>query len=139
MDSAATLQKVRVDMSDLPMIGYQCLTVIMPLLVTFLILRAVYRHKKMPQVKNQFLMLFIFAIYISAVFYFTGAGTIFDLMVYGIRIDREKVNYLPFSRDIDVVGYFLNILMFVPLGVLLPLIWTNKSGLGLHRTAQNGH
>ena len=139
MDSAATLQKVRVDMSDLPMIGYQCLTVIMPLLVTFLILRAVYRHKKMPQVKSKFLMLFIFAIYISAVFYFTGAGTIFDLMVYGIRIDREKVNYLPFSRDIDVVGYFLNILMFVPLGVLLPLIWTNKSGLGLHRTAQNGH
>ena len=117
-------------MSDLPLIGYECLTVILPLLVTFWIMLAVYRHKKMSQAKTRFLMLLIFALYISAVFYFTGAGTIYDLMRNGILIDAEKINYFSFSRDIDVVGYFLNILLFVPFGVLVPLIWSNKKGLG---------
>lgn len=68
-------------------------------------------------------MLFIFALYISAVFYFTGAGTIFDLQRYGVRIDANKINYLPFSRDVDVVGYFFNILLFIPFGILFPVIW----------------
>ena len=116
-------------MNDLLLIAYECLAVILPFLITFLVLGAIYRYKKIPQTKTRFILLFIFALYVFAVFYFTGVGTIFDLQRYGIRIDADKVNYLPFSRDIDVVGYFLNILLFVPFGILVPLIWTNAKGI----------
>lgn len=36
---------------------------------------------------------------------------------------------MPFSKDIDIVGYFLNVLLFVPLGFFLPFIWPNLDKL----------
>ena len=118
-----------IEMNDLLLKAYESFTVILPFLVTYVIINSIYKHKKIPQTKIRFLMLLIFAVYISAVFYFTGVGTIFDLLRYGIEIKADQINMLPFSQDIDIVAYFLNVLLFVPLGVLLPFIWPNTNGL----------
>lgn len=112
-------------MNDLLLKGYECLTVILPFLITFAILSFIYKHKKIPQTKGRTLMLVVFIMYIFAVFYFTGVGTIFDLQRYGIQLNAGQINLLPFSKDIDIAAYFLNVLLFVPFGFFLPFIWPN--------------
>ena len=49
-----------------------------------------------------------------------GIGTIWDLIEYG-KIEGS-VNLIPFQSE-GVMTYILNIIMFMPLGFLLPLIW----------------
>ncbi len=110
-------------MNELLLIAFECLTVILPFILTYLILGFIYKRKNIRPRKSHFPLLIIFAFYLFAVFYFTGAGTIFDLQRFGLRLDSNNLNILPFSREIDVVGYALNVLLFVPFGVLLPLIW----------------
>ena len=51
-----------------------------------------------------------------------GIGTIWDLITYG-KLDNS-INLIPFSSE-GAMTYNLNIIMFMPLGFLLPLIWKN--------------
>ena len=51
-----------------------------------------------------------------------GIGTIWDLITYG-KLDNS-INLIPFSSE-GAMTYILNIIMFMPLGFLLPLIWEN--------------
>ena len=51
-----------------------------------------------------------------------GIGTIWDLITYG-KLDNS-INLIPFSSE-GAMTYILNIIMFMPLGFLLPLIWKN--------------
>ena len=110
-------------MNDLLLKSYEFLTVLLPFLVTFEILTRIYKHKKITQPKGRFFILAVFVIYVFYVFYFTGMGTIFDFQRYGVQLNPDQINLLPFSKDIDVVAYFLNILLFLPFGFLLPFIW----------------
>ena len=48
------------------------------------------------------------------------AGTVYDLFTYGAEIRSEQINLLPFSRTIDGTAYGLNILLFLPFGLLSP-------------------
>lgn len=101
---------------------YEFLTVLAPLMIFCIIRYKGYKQKGIDGMKSHFVLVFFFACYIFAVFYLTGAGTLFDLTMYGIEVRAGEVNLLPFSRDIDLTGYVLNILLFVPLGFLLPVI-----------------
>lgn len=101
---------------------YEFLTVLAPLMIFCIIRYKGYKQKGIDVMKSHFVLVFFFACYIFAVFYLTGAGTLFDLTMYGIEVRAGEVNLLPFSRDIDLTGYVLNILLFVPLGFLLPVI-----------------
>lgn len=116
-------------MNDFLLKGYECLTVMLPFLITFAILNLVCKHKKLPHPKGRFLFLAVFILYIFAVFYFTGVGTIFDLKRYGISLNADQINLLPFSKNIDLIAYFLNVLLFIPFGFFLPLIWANLDKL----------
>lgn len=49
-----------------------------------------------------------------------GIGTIWDLVSHG-KLD-STINLIPFSSE-GFATYILNIIMFMPLGFLLPLIW----------------
>lgn len=51
-----------------------------------------------------------------------GIGTIWDFIAYG-KLDNS-INLIPFSSE-GALTYILNIIMFMPLGFLLPLIWEN--------------
>jgi len=69
-------------------------------------------------------------LYVVAVFHFTGMGTLYDGLLYQWEVRLEKVNLLPFSNEIDVVAYALNILLFLPFGLFVPLLWDKHKRFG---------
>lgn len=93
------------------------------LLSTFVIIVPVFIYfKRKNRIELKELLLpVVYCLYFFFIFKYTNSGTIYDLRRYGI--DFKNVNLIPFSHDIDVVVYIYNVLMFIPLGILLPLIW----------------
>ena len=59
-----------------------------------------------------------FAVYLFALFHFTGAGTLHDAARFGFDFNPTQMNLVPFEgfQD-DVEGHVLNTALFVPLGV----------------------
>ena len=59
-----------------------------------------------------------FAVYLFALLHFTGAGTIHDVMRFGLDLNPAQINLVPFREfQEDVGGHVLNVILFVPLGV----------------------
>ncbi len=103
-------------MFEVLMYGYEFLTQFVPYLAVFLVLK---RNRKYSG--SYCLFLVLFAIYVICVFHVTGAGTLYQALDWKFR--GMSVNLIPFSQEIDPIGYILNVLMCVPFGVLVPLIW----------------
>lgn len=114
---------------------YSFLCAFIPCLVYLLI-------KDRTKKKFYLIFIFLFIFYIWMVYTVTGAGGLSDIIYApegGINdsIIRANINFLPFSRGISVT-FYLNIIMCIPLGFLLPLIWkdyrkiykTTIAGLG---------
>lgn len=75
---------------------------------------------------------FIFLYYVYLVLETTGIGTIWEIGLYpGMKL-KEEINLIPF-RDGISLSMILNVVMFMPLGFLLPLLW--KEYQSLVRTA----
>lgn len=70
-----------------------------------------------------------FAVYLGCVFFLTSAGTFYDGLFYGWTPRMDQINLIPFSHDIDPMVYGLNVLMFLPFGLLVPLLFENQGGL----------
>lgn len=99
---------------------YSFLCAFIPCLVYLLI-------KDRKEKKFYLIFIFLFIFYIWMVYTVTGAGGLSDIIYApegGINdsIIRANINLIPFSRGISVT-FYLNIIMCVPLGFLLPLIW----------------
>lgn len=100
-------------------LGYEFLSEFLPFLAALVLLR---RHGS----RQGYVWTVLFGLYIMAVFYVTDPGTIYGLLSLKPRhlaYLAEHINLIPFSREIQVVGYGLNVVMFLPLGFLIPLIW----------------
>lgn len=69
----------------------------------------------------------IYWIYCAAVLHLTGIGTIWDLMAYGGV--PGNIHWIPFSEPATIPN-ILNMIMMMPFGFLLPLIWQNWRGFG---------
>ena len=65
---------------------------------------------------------FIFLFYLYLVIDVTGVGTLEDLLSYPELIRPDEINLVPFQSGVGLLN-ILNIIMFTPLGFLLPLIW----------------
>lgn len=75
---------------------------------------------------------FVFLYYVYLVLETTGIGTIWEIGLYpGMKL-QEEINLIPF-RDGISLSMILNVVMFMPLGFLLPLLW--KEYQSLVRTA----
>lgn len=59
----------------------------------------------------------------------TGIGSVWDIGHFGSVIRPEEINLIPF-RSKGAFTYVLNVLMFLPLGFLLPLLWKDFRGFG---------
>lgn len=116
-----------IEVSDLYFLVYEILAAWIPFLVMILLSGRIKRKKGIEITRQSYLLLFVFAAYISSIFYITGAGTLCQGLEYGIVIDLGGVNLIPFY-NINTMGFFLNILLFVPFGILVPLIWQKKNG-----------
>ncbi|MBQ1343701.1 MAG: VanZ family protein, partial [Firmicutes bacterium] len=64
----------------------------------------------------------LFALYLAFTLHVTGAGTLFDGLSYGFAPRAYQINLIPFSREMDI-SYPGNLLLFIPFGWLVPLIW----------------
>ena len=60
----------------------------------------------------------------------------YDALQRGLEWNAGQVNLLPFSREADPMGYALNVVLFLPFGLLLPLLWPALDRLG--RVAAGG-
>ena len=109
--------------------GYEILSAFLPVLVVFLIVRHHNVQKDVPYTNSHFLAVIVFSLYIVGVYHFTGAGTIYDGLLYGFTVRQNQLNFIPFSHTIDIVAYLLNILLFIPLGLLAPLFWQKMTKL----------
>ena len=116
-------------MKELFLYGYEFLASFMPFLMAFAL--CVYLNKKKGVVisKAAIRTIVVFTVYILAVYHFTSAGTFYEGLRYQLKIQNDQLNFIPFSNDIDFVGYFLNIVLFVPLGILVPLVWKKMNKL----------
>ena len=113
-------------MEDLVLIVYEFITVMFPAMV--IIVTFYKQYKKQNNIKNcwYIVLLMVFSVYLFGVYHYTGAGTIYDAKLYGMELKANQLNLIPFSdTEIDFVAYGLNVVLFIPLGFLLPLIWSN--------------
>jgi glycopeptide antibiotics resistance protein len=104
-------------------LGYEFLATFIPFIIAFLIFANIYKHKGIRILKIHSVLTFVFAIYVVAVFHFTGTGTLYDALLYQLEMKQGQINFIPFINEIDVVAYLQNILLFIPFGFLIPLIW----------------
>ncbi|MDD4311142.1 MAG: VanZ family protein [Eubacteriales bacterium] len=114
-------------MKDIAVIAYGFLCVMLPALGLYRVLHTVDQTKGIAEPRYRLVMILALSAYVAGVFYFTGAGTVYDIRQYGLGAMALRVNLIPFSAGpIDTTGYLLNVVLFLPLGFLLPLIWPEK-------------
>lgn len=80
-------------------------------------------RKKQEQIFiSSMLWRYIFLFYLYLVIDVTGVGTLEDIFSYPELIRPGEINLIPFQSGVGLLN-ILNIIMFAPLGFLLPLIW----------------
>lgn len=111
--------------ADLPVLTYEFLVSFVPLVIV--IYRYGHRQKSQgfPITRFNYCMLVVLGLYSMGVLHVTGAGTLWSGLRYGP--DFSSINLIPFSHDIHVPGYLLNILMVMPLGFLVPLMFSGQN------------
>ena len=85
-----------------------------------------------------YLWTYILMSYIWLVFSITGIGSIWDFICKGglaAAVRHDNLSLLPFQSD-GLFTYWTNVVMFMPLGFLLPYIWTGYRSLS--KTALTG-
>ena len=105
-------------MRNLLLLAYEAAAVLLPGLV---LCAALYRRGGKTGRAAPPLLLLLFAIYLFGVFHVTGAGTMYDALQRGLEWNAGQVNLLPFSREADPMGYALNVVLFLPFGLIMGL------------------
>ena len=108
--------------------GYEFLSSFIPFLWVLIGIRNLRKKREIPDSGAARWLVIAFAIYVIGVCHFTGAGTLYDALTYRLEIRRDQLNIIPFSHEIDGTAYLLNILLFVPLGLFIQLIWKRMDG-----------
>lgn len=105
---------------------YELLTLLAPAALFLAVIPYTKKSHVHTAERSTILAMLVFALYLFAVFHVTGAGTLYDIKTYQLDIRPQQLNLLPFSRSIDPAGYAQNILLFIPLGFLLPLLGSSR-------------
>ena len=108
-------------------LAYEAVTTLLPFAVLFLLLRNRQKRNGIVFPKWHIPAVLVFSLYVLGVFHFTGVGTIYDFKRF--LFIPELINLIPFSNEIDIVAYGLNVVLFVPLGLLAPVIWEKMDKL----------
>lgn len=105
----------------------ELLSMIYPLLV-ILIPSIIYqifiiKKKKIEKPsKKHLIWVYIFLLYIFMSISVAGIGSVWDIGRYETIVRVNEINIIPFASE-GLMTYILNIIMFMPLGFLLPLLW----------------
>lgn len=66
----------------------------------------------------------IFLVYVFCAILVAGIGSIWEIGAYGSIIRLDEINLIPFHSE-GSMTYVLNVIMFLPLGFFVPLLWKN--------------
>lgn len=117
-------------MDTLIFLLYEILVSILPFMLVFSIIRKKQIQNGCSISRFHDLSVIVFSFYIVGVYHYTGAGTIYDGLMYQLELRFDQLNVIPFSNTIDIVAYLLNVLLFIPLGLMAPIIWKDMSNPG---------
>ena len=78
---------------------------------------------------KHFISVYVFLFYLMLVYTVTGIGTVWIIGKYKTLIRVGQIHLIPFADFESVVPYLLNILMTMPFGFMLPLIWVEFRSL----------
>lgn len=106
--------------------GYELVSAFIPWSLAFMVLKRIKPYDTKEQKAGGTILLTIFIIYLVGVYHYTGAGTVFEGIRYGLNKTNEY-NLVPFVSEIDVVEHLLNVILFVPFGLLMPFMYDKKS------------
>lgn len=101
---------------------YPLICIMVPCAVYQIIIIKSQNLKEKQYLIPHLIWVYIFLIYIYLAFSVAGIGSIWEIGQYGEIIRIEEINLIPFKSG-GIMTYILNIIMFMPLGFLLPLIW----------------
>ncbi len=108
---------------------YEMLAGLIPLaLVSVILKNKIYKNGKSGSMYKK-LCVVIFSIYIVCVYHLTDTGTLFDILKYHFTHIQDSLNLTPFPYYINEFTHFLNILLFVPFGFLVPMIWKKMNNI----------
>lgn len=94
-----------------------------PAFVVYLVVGGIDRRGHRRGDIPSLMLAIIFAVYLFALFHLTGAGTLHDALRYGVDLYLHQTNWLPLLGFFgDIEGHLLNVLLFVPLGFLVPML-----------------
>lgn len=68
-----------------------------------------------------FLLILAFLVYLEIVLRIVNMGVIGDISHFGKLLNLDSLNFRPFA-SFGSISYFLNILLFIPMGFALPLM-----------------
>ncbi|KGJ48570.1 antibiotic resistance protein VanZ [Clostridium sp. NCR] len=107
---------------------YPLLCVITPCFIYQIITIKSRKIKDKVNLIPHLIKVYIFLLYVSLAILVAGIGSIWDIGQFGNIIRIEEINLVPFSSS-GATTYILNIIMFMPLGFLLPFIWSKFMNL----------
>lgn len=114
-------------MENLIFYGYEFFCSFIPFFIT-IFLRTYKQKRNGAVISNYYYIIMMFlAFYITGVYHVTSAGTLYDIFRYQLEIRTEQIQVIPFSNHIDIIAYLLNILLFVPLGILIPICYQKSN------------
>ncbi len=106
----------------------------LPFFVPLSIFVYFYYKRKEIAVPTGFVVAFqLLILYLVSVSSITGTGSVQDAVTNGGMLLRpDEINLIPFSdwSSYNVFGMLMNVLLFLPLGVALPLLWKQGTSLG---------
>lgn len=108
-------------------IVYSILCILIPSIIYQVIVMKSKNNTKKTN-KKHLVWVYVFLIYLFLCLTIAGIGSIWDIGRCESIIRTEEINFIPFSSE-GIMTYILNIIMFMPLGFLLPLIWKNMRKL----------
>lgn len=109
-------------MSELLWVAYAVSTTVIPTVVIYMLATSYRRSKGYNGRKESLAALLILAVYVGLVFFVTGSGTLYDFLRAGFEYRPDEINVIPLLLDSYTMQYVLNVILFVPFGVLLPLV-----------------
>lgn len=115
-------------MKELVLLGYEGAAALLPFLAVLALWAARENRRGRPLSRFAVCAAAVLAVYAAGVYHCTGAGTLYDLLTYGVRLQGSQINLAPFSRHIDVAAYALNVVLLAPFGFLAPLCCQSMRG-----------
>lgn len=105
----------------------KCLTFIIPFIIIEIF---IMRKNNLTILKTHLLGELAFVYLIIFMLEFTTISSLARILFIGIEIHPETFNFIPFSSITkDVLPYITNIILFIPFGLLCPILWENQRSI----------